>query len=84
MHGPRDYYTKWSKSEKQIPYNITYMWAVKYHTKWTYLQNRNKTHRPRKQTMVTKSKGRDKLRVWIKIYTLIYIYKIDNLKGPTV
>ena len=31
--GPRDY-TKWSKSEreKQIPYDITYMWNLKYDT----------------------------------------------------
>ena len=28
MDGPRDYYTKWSKSERerQISYDITYMW----------------------------------------------------------
>ena len=32
MDGPRDYYTKWSKSERerQIPYDITYVWNVKY------------------------------------------------------
>ena len=34
MDGPRDYHTKWSKSEreKQIPYAITYMWNLKYDT----------------------------------------------------
>ena len=34
MGGPRDYHTKWSKSERerQIPYNITYMWNLKYDT----------------------------------------------------
>ena len=33
--GPRDYHTKWSKSEKerQIPYNIADMWNLKYDTK---------------------------------------------------
>ena len=32
MGGPRDYYTKWSKSdrEKQILYDIMYMWKLKY------------------------------------------------------
>ena len=32
MDGPRDYHTKQSKSEKkgQIPYNVTYMWILKY------------------------------------------------------
>ena len=30
----RDYYTKWSQSgrERQIPYDITYMWNLKYGT----------------------------------------------------
>ena len=32
MDGPRDYHTKWSKSERerQISYDITYMWNLKY------------------------------------------------------
>ena len=31
MDGPRDYHTKWCKSEreKQILYDITYMWNLK-------------------------------------------------------
>ena len=34
MDATRDYHTKWSKSERerQIPYNITYMWKLK--KKW--------------------------------------------------
>ena len=34
MHEPRDYHTKWSKSERerQIPYDVTYMWNLKYDT----------------------------------------------------
>ena len=34
MDGPSDYHTKQSKSEKerQIPYDITYMWNLKYDT----------------------------------------------------
>ena len=34
VDGPRDYHTKWSKSERerQIPYDITYMWNLKYDT----------------------------------------------------
>ena len=34
MDATRDYYTKWSKSERerQIPYDITYMWNLKYGT----------------------------------------------------
>ena len=31
MDGPRDYHTRWSKSgrERQISYDITYMWNLK-------------------------------------------------------
>ena len=34
MDGPRDHHTKWSKSdrERQLPYDITYMWNLKYDT----------------------------------------------------
>ena len=30
MDGSRDYHTKWR--ERQIPYDITYMWNLKYNT----------------------------------------------------
>ena len=29
MDGPRHYHTKQNKLEKQIPYDITYMWNLK-------------------------------------------------------
>ena len=32
MDGPRDYHTKWSQKEKDIPYDSTYMWNLKYDT----------------------------------------------------
>ena len=34
MDETRDYHTKWSKSdrERQIPYDVTYMWNLKYGT----------------------------------------------------
>ena len=34
MDGPRDYHTKWIKSERerQIPRDSTYMWNLKYDT----------------------------------------------------
>ena len=34
MDEPRYYDTKWSKSERerQIPYNVTYMWNLNYNT----------------------------------------------------
>ena len=32
MDGPRNYHTKWSKSERKITNDITYMWNLKYDT----------------------------------------------------
>ena len=34
MNGSEDYHIKWNKSERerQIPYDITYMWNLKYDT----------------------------------------------------
>ena len=32
MDGPGDYRTKRSQSERQIPYDITYLWNLKYDT----------------------------------------------------
>ena len=68
MDGPRDYHTKWSKSERkrQISYDITYMWDLKKWYKWIYLQNRNKLTDFENKLMATKGeKGweRDKLKV---------------------
>ena len=63
MDGPRDYHTKWSKSdrERQI-YDITYMWTLKKCYKWTYLQNRNRLTVFENKFIITKGerqRGRD-------------------------
>ena len=56
MDGPRDYHTKWSKSDKerQISYDIAYMWNLKECYKWTYLQNRNRLTDFENKLMITK------------------------------
>ena len=67
MDEPRDYHTKWSKSdrERQISYDITCMWNLKKWYKWTYLQNRNRLTDIENKLMVTKGEtGRYKLGVW--------------------
>ena len=40
MDGSRDFHTEWNKSdtERQISYDIPYMWNLKKGYKWTYLQ----------------------------------------------
>ena len=55
MDGPIDDHTKWSKPdrERQIPYDITYMWNLKKKYKWTYIQNRNRPIDTENKLMVT-------------------------------
>ena len=79
MDGPRDYHTKWSKSdrERHISYDITYMWNVKKRYKWTYLQNRNRLIDIENKLMVTKGEswggGEGKIRNLGLTYTYYYI-----------
>ena len=57
-NGPRDCYTKWSKSDigGQISYDFAYMWNLYKEYRWTYLQNRN-SYTCKKQTWLPVSKG---------------------------
>ena len=69
MDGPRDYHTKSSKSERerQIPYDITFMWNLKYDTNELMYKNRNRLTDIEKRLVVAKGEkglGRDGLGVW--------------------
>ena len=46
MDGPRNYHTKWSKSERerQISFYITYLWILKYDTNELTYKNRKQTY----------------------------------------
>ena len=46
MDDPRDYYTKWNKSDRERQKRYQLIWNLKKLYKWIYLQNRN---RDRKQ-----------------------------------
>ena len=61
MDGPRDYHTKWSKSDKerQISYDTAYTWNLKKSYKWTYLQNRNRVTDVENKLRVIKDEGRE-------------------------
>ena len=60
MGGPRDYHSKWSKPdrEREILYDIAYMWNLKKWFKWTYLQNRNRPTDIENKLMVIKGERR--------------------------
>ena len=47
FHTTRDYHTKWTKSkwEKQTPYDITYMWNLKYDITEPVKLKQNHCHR---------------------------------------
>ena len=56
MDGPRDYHTKWSKSERERKTNTIWYYLYvesKIWHKWTYLRNRNRL-RHREQTCGSK------------------------------
>ena len=77
MNGPRDYHTKWSKSEKD-KYPVIYVWNLKKWYKWTYIQNRNRLTK-NKAFMVTKrGVGKFKLSMGLTGTTSIYIIIYRN------
>ena len=76
MDEPRDCHTEWSMSdsERQISYNIAYMWNLKKKGyKWTYLQNRNWVTDVKNKLMVTirERGGGINWEIGIDIYTLL-------------
>jgi len=68
MNEPRDYHPKWRKSgkRKQIPYDTTYMWSLKYDT--NEITYKTETNTELENTLVvTKWEGewrREGLWVW--------------------
>ena len=80
MNGPRNCHTEWNKSDKerQISYDIIYMWNLKKGYKWTYLQDRNRGTDVENKLMVTRGKGsKDKLGD-CDLHIQTTMYKIDN------
>ena len=59
MGRPRGYHAKWSKSdrERQISYDVTYMWNLKKWYKWAYLQSRIRLTGLENKLMVTKGES---------------------------
>ena len=80
MDGPGDYHIKWSKSDRQISYDVTICGIQKKLIQMNLFTKPEQTHRLRKQTygyQRGKVGGREKLGVWDwHIHTIIF--KIDN------
>ena len=68
MGGPRDYHTKWSKSdrERQTSYDTTYVWNLKNDTNFCKLIYKTETDSQKTNLWLPKGKGRgrDKLGGW--------------------
>ena len=71
---PRAYHTKWrkSKTERKIPYNIIYVWNLKYDTNELIYRTDSQ---PQRADFAKEGWGRDGLRVWdgISRCKLVYI-----------
>ena len=93
-NGPRDYHTKWSKSDRQrqILYDITCMWNLKKWYKWTYLQNRSTPTDLENKLTISKMERREDIILFYfkfiyfnwRLITLQYCiyFIIKNLKRP--
>ena len=59
MNGSRVYHIKGNKwdRERQIPYDVTYMWNLKKRYKWMYIQNRNRPTDIEHKLMIAKGEG---------------------------
>ena len=81
-------HTKWNQSarERQISYDIAYMWNLKKMIQMNSFTKQKQTHRLREWTYGYHgegSVGRDRLGIWDwHVHTAIF--KIDNQQGPTV
>ena len=66
MDGPRDYDTKWSKSERerQISYDVAYMWNLKNKNELIYKTKIDSDIENKLMVTRGESRGRDKLGVW--------------------
>ena len=74
MDATRDYHTRWSQKEKQISYDITYMWNLKYNKNELIYKTETDSQSQKTNLRLPKGKGGYKLGVGINsIYKILYI-----------
>ena len=74
MDGSRNYHTKWQKAERQILYEITYVWNLKYDTNELIYKTKTTSKHGKQTYSYQRGKGAgDKLGVWDQhIHTAIH------------
>ena len=83
MNGPRDYYTQQCKSERerQVSYDIAYMWNLKYDTNQSIYETEPGTQCIENRFVVAKSvRGKSGLdwEFWINRCKLVYMEWINS------
>ena len=81
MDATRDYHSKWSKSqrERQIPYDVIYVWSPKYSTKEPIYKTETDLQREQTCGGQRMGGGRGKEQEFrISRYKLLYIERINN------
>ena len=83
MDVTEDYHTKWNQSEKerQIPYDITNIWNLKYDSNEIYLWNRNRIMDTKNRLVVAKGKRTGEEMEWaveVSGYKFLYIEWMNN------
>ena len=80
MDATRDYYTKWNKSERErwIPYDITYMWNLKYDTNEPIYETKRESWTQRTDRWLPRGWGRDGVGGWLSRHKLLYIQWISS------
>ena len=84
--GPTDYQTKWSESEweRQIPYDITYMWNLKYDANEPIYETESWAYRTDLQLPKRGELGKGiEWEVWVS-RCKFFIYRMGKQQGLTV
>ena len=81
--GPRNYHTKWSKSERERQTCCHLHVVSNIQHRWTYLRNRNQLTHVEHRVVVAKVEGREGLKVWDQQIQTI-ICRMDTKQGPNV
>jgi len=85
--GPRDEHTKWRKSDRegQTPYDITYVWNLKYDTdEPTYeTETESQAQRIDLWQLMGRGWGTGGVAGWGQ-HMLAFIYRLDKQQGPAL